>query len=388
MEKNIFMKKLIFNTALFALASALSDGFVNVFIWRLKGDFTLIAQYMLSTYIVVPFVFYLCGYIAMRIDRVSIYKTGIFFYLLYYLIILLLNQKVTDYLILIGIVRGVAMGLYFFGYHILTIDFTSTHNRDSFYGTTSLLSGIASIVAPSLAGFIIIKFAGFRGYYTVFICSMLIFVTAAVMSGAFASGSLIKKPYKIRDLIFAGNRKWRRTMMAYFFITAKDTIMALLIGVLIYKSTGSEFTLGKYATFVSIIAIAASYIVGKISKPETRGSHMLAGAVLYFLASFLLVYKIEFITLLIFGMITAVTDRLIGIPMSAYSMDLISNDANAQERKMEYIVARDVPVAAGRITILLLFILLIRYMPISGIKAIILLVCTFPLAMYFSIYRK
>ena len=388
MQKNVLMRKLITNTALFALASALSDGFVNIFIWRLKGNFTLIAWYMISTYIVVPFVFYMCGYIAMRIDRVSIYKTGIFFYLIYYLLILLLNQRVTDFLILTGIVRGIAMGLYFFGYHILTIDFTDSQNRDYFYGTTSLLSGLASIVAPSIAGFIIVKLTGFKGYYAIFVCSILLFIITALMSGAFESGSRIKKPYKIRDLVFSSNKKWRRTMRAYFFITAKDTIAATLIGVLIYKATGNEFTLGKYSTLVAVIGIAAAYIIGKISKPATRGHHILAGAILYFFASFLLIYKIDFITLLFFGMVTAVTDRLIGIPMAAYSMDLISLDANAQERKMEYIVTRDIPVALGRVTILLLFIIFIRFMPLNGIRAILLLVSTFPLIMYFTLYKK
>ena len=55
-------KHLVLITVLFTLGMVLSDVFVNIFIWRLKSNFELICIYAISTYAVVPFVFYFLAF--------------------------------------------------------------------------------------------------------------------------------------------------------------------------------------------------------------------------------------------------------------------------------------------------------------------------------------
>jgi MFS transporter, YQGE family, putative transporter len=198
--------------------------------------------------------------------------------------------------------------------------------------------------------------------------------------------ALIKKPYKIKDLIFTKNKKWFKTMAAYFFLSGKDAIFMFLIAVLVVRATGSEFTFGKYAMLVSGVAILTSFFMSRFSTDRTRKKLVLTGAVISFLISFLLLYSTKFEVLLVYGVLTAIADYLTRIPFSAYSMDLISLDANAGERKMEYIAARDVPIALGRIFTLAVFLVLLRSMDINGIKVIVILVSTFPFAVYWAMY--
>ena len=139
MTKEQSLKRLLLITGLFFLASMLSDVFVNVYIWRLKTDFVLIAKYLISCFAVIPLVFYLCGYIGMKIDRVSIYKIGIGFFILFYLMVLLINKNITNHLILIGAIKGIAMGFYWFGFHILTFDYTGKDNRDKFFANLFMI---------------------------------------------------------------------------------------------------------------------------------------------------------------------------------------------------------------------------------------------------------
>jgi YQGE family putative transporter len=280
------------------------------------------------------------------------------------------------------------MGFFFFGYHILTFDYTSTANRDSFYANTSIISGASSLLGPLTAGLVINYFKkDLSGYYIIFACSLMLFITAVALSFSMKSKP-IKKPYKIEDLIFTKNKKWQDTMIAYLFLSGKDTIAAFLIGVLVFKSTGSELSLGKFASLVAVATIATSWLLGKFSKPHTRQGYVLTGAILAFAAAFLLLYKINFTTLLIYGIIGAVADYLVRIPISAHALDVISLDANANERKMEYIVARDIPIAAGRIIMLVVFVLFLQYMPVNGIKGIILLISMFPLGVYWAMYKR
>jgi YQGE family putative transporter len=387
MDKKKMLKHFIVTISLFMAASVLSDAFVNIYLWRLKADYFPITMYMLACYATVPVVFYLCGYIGMKIDRTAIYILGIFCYVAFYFMVLIFREHITEHVLLWGFIKGLAMGFYWFGYHILTFDFTTTHDRDSFYANTSIISGAASLAGPMIAGFIITAFPSFSGYYIIFACSAVLFITSAAMSYSMKS-TPIKKPYKIEDLVFSNDIKWRNTMIAYFFLSGRDAISLFLISILVFKSTGNEFTLGKYSMMVAFSTISTAYILGKFSRPSTRDGFVLAGAVLSFLMSFLLIYRINIYTLLAYGIIGALADYLVRIPISAHALDVISLDANANERKMEYIVARDVPVAIGRITMLCVFITFLRYMPVAGIKAIILLISLFPFGVYFFMRNK
>ncbi len=386
MEKSGLLKRLIFITVLFTLGTVLSEVFVNIFIWRLKNDFFLLITYLFACYATIPFIFYISGYICMSFDRVWIYKTGIIFHALFYFLILLFNKNITSHLIEAGIIKGIAMGFYWFGYHILVFDYTGKENRDSFYANLAIISAVTSLLAPFMAGFLINRFIDYRGYYIVFIISSLLFIFAVYLSTKLKS-TPIKKPYKIEDLIFTKNKKWRGTMIAYFFLSAKDTIAMFLISILVFKVTGNEFTLGKYIFLVSGITIVTSYLTGKLSKPDTRHNYVLAGSIIYFFACLILIYKINFQTLLLYGIFAAVADYLIRIPLSAYAFDIISLDANANERKMEYIVARDIPIAFGRILILIVFAIFLQYINESAVKAIILLISFMPFLMYWALYQ-
>jgi YQGE family putative transporter len=386
MDKKESLNKVILITLLFTAGTVLSETFVNVFIWRLKNDYLLLITYLFSCYATIPFVFYLSGYLCMSIDRVWVYKIGIAFHAFFYFFILLYNQNVVSHLIEIGIIKGIAMGFYWFGYHILVFDYTGKDNRDSFYAKLAIISAGLSLVAPFIAGYLINKFTNYKGYYIIFTISSLLFLFAIYISTQLTS-TPIKKPYKIEDLIFTKNKKWRNVMWVYFFLSAKDTIAMFLISILVYKATGSEFTLGKFIFLVSGISIITSYLIGKFSKPETRSNLVFSGSIIYFFTCMVLIFKINFQTLLIYGIAAAVADHLVRIPLSAYSLDIIGLDINANERKMEYIVARDIPIAFGRVLILILFVIFLQYINEAAVKTIIFVISIFPYLIYRILYK-
>jgi YQGE family putative transporter len=387
MEKDKNLKRFLLTIVLFMAASILSDAFANIYLWRIKADYIPITLYLLACYFTIPVIFYLCGYIGMRIDRVTIYIIGIFCYITFYGMVLLFRENIGQQVILWGFVKGLAMGFFFFGYHILTFDFTSTSNRDLFYTNTTVISGACSLLGPMTAGLIITHFRNFSGYYIIFGCSAVLYMAAVALSFSMKSKP-IKKPYKVEDLIFTKNKKWQDTMIAYLFLSGKDTIATFLITILVFKSTVNELKVGIYSALASIAAITAALLLGRFSKPQTRKSYVLTGAILAFASAFLLIYAINIYTLIAYGIISAVADYLVRTPISAHALDVISLDVNAHERKMEYIVARDIPTAVARITMLVVFVLFLQYMPVNGIKAIILLISMFPFGVYWAMYMR
>ncbi|HDT15306.1 MAG TPA: MFS transporter [Firmicutes bacterium] len=371
------LNRLILITVLFTLGMVFSDVFVNIFIWRLESSFSLIIIYSLSSFIVIPFAFYLLGHLCRKTDRVNIYKIGILLYALFYLAVIIFNENVVNHLIPIGILRGAAMGFYWFGYHILTYDYTVPANRDRFYSYASIASGVSSMFAPPIAGYIIVTFTNFTGYYTIFAITAVLLTGAMILSTSLHS-TPINHPHKIKDLIFSGSRRWRGVMQAYFFLTAKDSIQLFLFAVLIVKVSGSEFTFGKIAMIFASLVILTAFLMGKVSRPENRTGFVFAGCVLQLFGACFLLYEINLITLIIHSIFNPVGDQMMRIPMQAYTLDVMGEDKDIESRKMEYLAAREIPIAIGRIITLLIFMAFIQYLPVSGLKAIILLISLLP----------
>jgi YQGE family putative transporter len=384
--KNKKLNIFLFTIILFTAGTVLSGAFVNIYIWKLKSDFNMIIKYLIATYVTVPFIFYLCGYIGMHVDRLSIYKLGIVFHSIFYLFVLFAKEKIADNLVIFGVIYGIAMGFYWFGYHIMTIDYTEIGEREKFYAATSIIGSVSSIFGPLISGFIIHLLPDLKGYYVIFAVSSFLMLSSVALVSPLKSAP-IRKPYKIEDLIFTKNKKWLKTMIGYFFLSGKDAVSAFLISILVVKTTGSEFTFGKLTFFVSFIAVTTSYLLGRFVKQNTRSRYVLTGAILYFSIAFILIYKINFQTLIIYSVLSSIAEIMVRIPFSAYAMDLISIDANVHERKMEYIVARDVPIAIGRVTSLVIFMIFLKYFNLTAVKMILLLISTFPFAIYWAMYK-
>jgi YQGE family putative transporter len=387
MHKQIQLKNLITITILFTIGMVLSDVFVNIYIWRLKNNFMLLSIYLMGTYAVIPIVFYANSFIARKTDRVNIYRVGIFLYAAFYLSVIILNQKVTDYLLLVGALKGLAMGFYWFGYHILTLDYTGPENRDRFYSLMTIVSGVSSLIAPPAAGYMIVKMGGFIGYNVIFTVTSVLFIAAAILSAKLKSEP-VDHPYKIKDLIFTKDAKWKGVLWSYFFLTARDAITTFLFAVLIVKVTKSEFKFGEVAVLFSGITIISAWIMSKYSRPGNREKFILSGALIQFFAALVLLYKIDFGFLVLQGLLQPIGDNLVRIPLSAYSMDVIAEKDPKGTRKMEYIVTRDLPIAAGRIIMMIIFMVLIQYLPETGLKIIIFLISLCPFGVWLAIKSK
>lgn len=76
---------------------------------------------------------------------------------------------------------------------------------------------------------------------------------------------------------------------------------------------------------------------------------MLVGAVMLVLMILPFFWKVNFFTLLVFGIGVGIFFPLYGIPMTSTVFDLIGGDPESAKRREEYIVLRELALNTGRI---------------------------------------
>ncbi|EZH67783.1 hypothetical protein DH09_07600 [Bacillaceae bacterium JMAK1] len=356
-------KLLLLTGGLYALSTALSNTFVNVYLWKQSEDILAIALYNLASVLFQPLAFFLAGRLTKRLDRTTVLRIGVGILAVFYLVVLLAGTNASQMLIILGAILGLGFGVYWLAFNVLTFEITEPETRDVFNGFLGLFSSFAGMIGPFSAGIIIHYFPGFVGYQTIFAISLLLFAIAVVLSfyfkrrnssGIFRISSVWQRRHEDDD--------WRRILFAHFFQGLREGVFVFIIVIWIYTTTGSEMALGTYGLITSAISFFAYFLVGRYLKAKYRKSGILIGALLLYLSLFIIIGDQTFTRLLIYGMIISFAYPLVFVPYVSMTYDIIGKAYKAASMRVEYLVMREWFLNAGRAFSIVGFMVAVHYM--------------------------
>lgn len=347
---------------LYSLSVALSNTFVNIYLWKQSGEYKDLGMYNLAVVVLQPITFILAGRWAKKIDRVIVLRIGVIFLALFYLTVLLIGTNATQFLLVLGGLLGVGYGFYWLAYNVLTFEITEPETRDFFNGFLGLLSSVGGMIGPIGAGYIISKMEKFVGYSIVFGISLGLFSLAVFLSFSIKRRPANGKYYFIR--IFKErkeNKNWSRINNAHFFQGLREGIFAFIISVFVFISTGSELSLGTFGLINSGISFVAYYLVSRMIKKNMRKKSILIGGIILFFSIFLIIFEVNYTKLLIYGAVIAVAYPLLLVPYMSMTYDVIGRGWKAAEMRVEYIVVKEIFLNAGRVTSIVIFLIGISF---------------------------
>jgi MFS transporter, YQGE family, putative transporter len=347
---------------LYSLSIALSNTFVNIYLWKQSGEFIDLGIYNLTVVIFQPLTFILAGRWAKKVDRVIVLRFGVIFLALFYISVLAFGESAENYLVVLGALLGIGYGFYWLAFNVLTFEITEPETRDFFNGFLGTLTSAGGMIGPILAGFIISRFASYKGYTIVFGLSLLLFAIAVLLSF-----SLKRRPASGRYLFLRileerkSNANWRFITNAHFFQGLREGTFIFIISVFVFISTGSEFAIGTFGLINSGIAFVGYYIASRVIKKKFRKRAILLGGILLYLAIFLIVFDVSYTKLLLYAGVIAIAYPILLVPYISMTYDVIGTGWNAAEMRIEYIVVREIFLNLGRIVSVLAFIIAVTF---------------------------
>jgi MFS transporter, YQGE family, putative transporter len=354
---------LLFVGGLFTLSTALSNTFVNIFLWKQSGELTDIALYNLSIVVMQPVAFYLAGWFAKKIDRVIVLRIGVVILALFYIGVLFMGSLASHYLFALGAMLGFGLGFYWLAFNVLTLEVTEPETRDFFNGYLGVLNSLSGMIGPLSAGFIITRMDKHLGYETIFTISMILFLVAVVISFFLkrrkADGHFgLKEVFQERK----ENKAWFQLLNAHFFQGLREGTFIFLIVIWVYTTSKSEFALGTFGFVQSVVSFIGYYIVSHYLKPWHRKKGIFAGGLLLFISPFMLLVPVSFTLLIIYGISVSIAYPLLLVPYVSLTYDIIGKCRGIYEKRIEYIVVREFFLNAGRIFSILIFLFVINFL--------------------------
>src|SRR5256885_3709282 len=171
----------------YTAANLLAGAFLSIFLWRASHDLAPIALYSGLSALMIPAAFVANGLVFRGLGAGASIRLGLFGCGLSYLVILMLGNDAPHWVVLLGLLRGVAEGFYWSGFHLVTYDTTSDRDRDRYFGAQATASLFLTATLPPAAGAIIVAGApgggAYRGYQFVFFPSALGVMAAMVLAG-------------------------------------------------------------------------------------------------------------------------------------------------------------------------------------------------------------
>lgn len=360
LDKQSFLLLLVFG--LFASANALSGTFVNVFLWKLRPDYALIGWFALIQQFALGAFFLLGGKWVKEHNKMNVLRLGIILAGLFYATVLLLGREAVNWIWLLGLLMGAALGAFWLTFNVVYFEVTNADNRDRFNGWVGLIGSASTMLAPWASGIMIGAF-GNVGYTWMFSASAVIFALGVVFSfwlkkrppdGTY-DWALPRQVWQEKD------RLWRTTTIALAAQGVKDGAYSFLIGLLVFVATTKEVSVGSYTLYTSIAALISFYVVGKWLGTKYRGPGMLWGAIMMSAAVIPLFFGVTYKLLLAFGIGMALASPFFAVPMTSLTFDLMGKNEQAVQHRVELTVVRELGLLIGRIISIGLFIIIVSW---------------------------
>jgi YQGE family putative transporter len=372
---------------------ALSSAFINIFLFKRDQDWTVVEVYNMVMYAAIMLAFWVGGHMAKKLSHLLPYQLGFGFNALVFLLVLVLREKSPDHPGLLGFFAGLGIGFYYLGQHFLTLDLTESRTRDYFLSLSLFLSSILRILAPALAGWIILGFKGSgsdssSGYYVVFTMTLLVYLFLI-----YKSLSL-----KIREtgggfdfwkvLTFPGNRDWNRQMWAQFILGIRNGAFWFVISVLVYQVSKNEGIVGSYNMMANFLAVLTAYGLSLWAEARHRERGLLISSSLAWVACAFLAAGINYISLLGYGLLNAVAVTWFSIVFAAVGFEVLERARSAHRYKLEYLAARELPLWLGRTLGLGAMMLSQHYLGELGLRLSLLVLGGMHMGVFFFLPRQ
>lgn len=289
-------------------AMIFAGAFVNTFI-MLGGGIRGVVIYNFIVFGTAGIASFLQAFVIKRFGALKSYRCGIAAYVLFYVSVLILGERINDFIWLAGVLMGISFCFFFVSRNTMILS-CADYDQDAeglYFGSVGITNSIFSLIFPFLVGWFITQMTGIElgtlGYYIVFSIGILMFSLGFVLT------FFIPKPKQKN----ANNNLWQDAKillrkksvifsgLGEMFRGMKDIIGGFIFASLVFYVTQTEFWVGRYATVMAVCQLIGFFIFTRYINLKRAKIFLLIFAITVIVTPFLLLYSTNLWALFIVG---------------------------------------------------------------------------------------
>lgn len=352
-------KTLLKINGIFSFALSLGGIFLQVFLFTL-GGFRAVVEYNLISALMVVIFYIISGWLLTWISLKKCLLLGMSAHILLFSLLFLFREQSRALLIPLGMVHGIAIGIFWGAMTSLQYIFTTDETRYRFFGHQSFLFSITGGIAPiiggaliSLSGFLISKEFGY---------SFVFFLIAVLMAYCYREAKKLPEhePIDFSFIYVIRHRRskvWKLALLHDFFYGLFDFMFISFTAIIMFLILKSEFLLGVVNGVGAIFAAGTGLLAGVIL--AKRKTSFVPAALIAAMGMAFLAWQQNWWGLIAFMFLFHTAMPLLNVASWKMLFDMLERSKKEWQKTYYLFLEREIMLGMGRIASLLIFFLVV-----------------------------
>ncbi len=340
---------LILNQVLSKMISIFLNTFLAAYFYKItqQNIFYLSLYNMIGWFVATIGAFWTADFIK-RKNKMNVYRFGTLIQIVYIFIIILMKEKIVNYVWLIGIIYGISVATIGFPFNMIKSEQISNQERSRYLGYEVVATESVSLIVPILLGAYITAYS-----YEVTAGLILVFAILKLILSFFIQNKNVQtSQINLRKMwqIFVKDENLKKLYLVEFLKGFnRYGVMSLVVSLLMIYQTENDLELGSWTSLFSLFTIISMYLFGKYYH-EAQKRKMLEVSAIVTIASFIYIaFSVNLVSVVAYNIAYAVFMNIILNITEKDLFDYANREPFAKELNTEYFVLRELFLNIGRI---------------------------------------
>ena len=310
-----------------------------------------IAIYYIFTYATMALSTLVVAALAEKRNRIKIFRIGVILNFIYILIIILLKEKIINYLPIISILYGISASCYYFPYNLFIINKVKNTERTNYMVKLFITISVVGILFPIIFGSIIT----ITNYILTAVIVLFISLIQIILSFFITdnhNGDLEEYNLKKAWLELKKNKQVINCLAGEFFIGmnicngALETVMVILI----LNSFKTNINLGIITSIVTLLSILVVKIYGLIYNKRDDKKVIIISSIIPVISLIIFLILKTNTTVIIYKFSYVIFAEILSLVRKIKIFNLSNSKIVNKSNQCEFNAIREVTLNVGRVT--------------------------------------
>ena len=310
-----------------------------------------IAIYYIFTYATMALSTLVVAALAKKRNRIKIFRIGIILKFIYILIIILLKEKIINYLPIISILYGISASCYYFPYNLFIINKVKNTERTNYMVKLFITISVVGILFPIIFGSIIT----ITNYILTAVIVLFISLIQIILSFFITdnhNGDLEEYNLKKAWLELKKNKQVINCLAGEFFIGmnicngALETVMVILI----LNSFKTNINLGIITSIATLLSILVVKIYGLIYNKRDDKKVIIISSIIPVISLIIFLILKTNTTVIIYKFSYVIFAEILSLVRKIKIFNLSNSKIVNKSNQCEFNAIREVTLNVGRVT--------------------------------------
>ena len=283
--------------------------------------------------------------------KLGMFRIGVITNFIYIMSIILLKEKIIDYLFLISILYGISASTYFFPYNMFVLNKIDNENRTRYTVKSKSVSSVIGVLCPIILGSIITITNDQLTAIIILIISLiqiiLSFKLKPIEETNISRFNLINKWSKINI-----NKQVKHMCFVEYLIgmNISDGALEALMTILIFNTFKTDMNLGIITSIATIISMLCLQIYGKIYIKRKDDKIIMISSIIPVLSLLTLLFYRNNITVILYNFCYVIFVGILSLTREIRLFNISNSYIIEKENQAEFFSIREGILNLGRAT--------------------------------------